>query len=306
MVEWCILLTITYADAFMTLFHTAQTSPPTFGPEIVVKENMLSRLLNMLIPLIMTLGAVGGGSVIGYLWLNDLLPQKLGGFVTFFGLLGCLIVGLVGYALLGANLQRSNWLLRIRPQELVLKFRSDLNARLPEPHPVVVGLAYSQIRWARKTREWVRHYSLNTSDGPSAYRAYFLDLKLQLSPEERARLRQAIDAEIRYKPGAGSPSLFHHYPVRLDGEVLRIQWERGLRPKLDVTLDMLQRHVSVERALDLSVDLTQAVSPTEADQKVLELARRGEQLAAIGLARRFHGLSLSEAKGFVEGLKGSA
>jgi hypothetical protein len=287
----------------MTLFHTAQTPPSTLGPETIVKEKWLSRWLNILIFLVMTLGAAGGGLTLVYLWFTDLFPQELGGVDVFFGLLFCLMFGLVGYAMLWASLQRSNWLLRIRPQELVFKFRSDMNARLPEPHPVVVVLAYSQISWARKTREWVRHYSLNASDGPSEYRAYFLDLKLQLSTEELEQLRQAIDTEIRYEPGAGSPSLFRHYPARLDGDVLRVQWWRTLRPKLDVTIEMLQRHVHVERALDLSVDFTQAISPTEAKQQVLELARRGEQLAAIGLARRFHGLSLSAAKVFVEDLK---
>ena len=290
----------------MTLFHTAQTPPSTVGPETIVYEGWLSRLVNILIPLAMTLGAAGGSLTIVYLWLTGLVRPELGGFDILLGLLFCLIFGLVGYCLLWASFQRSNWLLRIRPQELVLKFRSDMNARLPEPHPVVTVLAYAQIRWARKTREWVRHYSLSSSNGPSQYRAYFLDLKLQLSPEELDQLRQAIDTEIRYKPGAGSPARFHHFPVRLDSDVLRVEWGRGLRPKLDATIDMLQRHVHVERTLDLSVDLSKAVSPTEAKQKVLELARRGEQLAAIGLARRFHGLSLSEAKGFVEDLKGNS
>ena len=196
----------------MTLFHTAQTPPSTLGPETIVYEGWLSRLVNILIPLAMTLGAAGGSLTIVYLWLTDLVQPELGGFDIFLGLLFCLIFGLVGYCLLWASLQRSNWLLRIRPQELVLKFRSDMNARLPEPHPVVIVLAYAQMSWARKTREWVRHYSLSSSNGPSQYRAYFLDLKLQLSLQELDQLRQAIDTEIRYKPGAGSPSLFHHYP----------------------------------------------------------------------------------------------
>ncbi len=287
----------------MELFHFAQTPLSTCGAETIVKERWLSRLLNTIVFLVITLGAAGGGLTLVYLWLNDLALQELGGVGVFFGVLFCLIFGLVGYTFLCAGLQRSNWLLRVRPQELVIKFRSDMNTRLPEPHSVVVSLAYRQISWVRKTREWVQKYSLNTSSGPSKYRAYFLDLKLQLEKEGLEQLRQAIDTEIRYKPGAGKPALFHHYPVRLDGEVLRIQWWGALRPKLDATIDLLQNHVQVEQELDLSVDFRQAISPTDAKQKVLELARRGELLAAIGLARRFHNLSLAEARAFVEELK---
>lgn len=288
----------------MTLLHTVQTFPFTLRSETIVKEAWWSFLFNTFAYLVLTLGAAGGSLAIVYLWFNDLAPQKVGGLGVLCGLLFCLGLTLIGYALLCASLKRSNWLLRIRPQELMIKFRSDMNARLPEPHPIVVVLAYSQIRWARSTCEWVRHYSLHTADGPSEYRASFLDLKLQLSAEELERLRQAIEVELQYRPGAGNPTMFAHFPVRLDGDVLRVQWWRGLRPKLDAIIELLIRYVPVERALDLTVNFTQVVSPNEARQKMLELARRGEQLAAIGLARRYHSLSLSEAKIFVEDLKG--
>ena len=254
----------------MQLSYSVQTPPVTFGAETIIKERWLSRVLRTIVFLVMTLGAVGGGIAIIYLWFNSSALQGLGRVGALFGVLCCLTFGLIGYTFLGAGLQRSNWLLRVGPQALVIKFRSDMNARLPEPHPVIVSLAYRKIAWARKTREWVQTYSLNSSSGPNKSRVYFLDIGLQLDKPEFEQLQQAIDTEIRYKPGAGKSALFHHYPVRLDGKVLRIQWWGALRPKLDATLSLLQPYVQIEQELDLSVDFRQAISPTDAKQKVLD------------------------------------
>ncbi len=65
-------------------------------------------------------------------------------------------------------------------------------------------------------------------------------------------------------------------------------------------LSRLGPSVPVERELDF----TRPVSGLEAEDQVLELARPGEKLAAVGLARRTFGFSLAEAKGFVEDLLG--
>lgn len=286
----------------MTLYHTAQTPSIGSGSETIVSEGSLSRLFNTLAYLVMTFGAAGAGVTLGYLWYIDLIPEEVGALGTFLGLLFCLALSLIGYTSLHARFTGTNWLLRIRPEELTIKFRSDVNARLPEPHPVVVSLAYSEIIWARKTREWVRVYSLSDTSSSTQYRSYYLDLKLRLRTATLGTLREAIDEEIRYEPGAGQPTMFRHHPVRLDGDVLRIQWMKGLRPELDTAMDLLRHHVSLEQALDLTSDFTKALTPTEAEQNVLELARRGEHLAAVGLVRRFFGLSLSDSKAYVEDL----
>ncbi|MEE2899285.1 MAG: hypothetical protein VX815_12550 [Gemmatimonadota bacterium] len=65
-------------------------------------------------------------------------------------------------------------------------------------------------------------------------------------------------------------------------------------------LSRLGPSVPVERELDF----TRPVSGLEAEDQILELARLGEKLAAVGLARRTFGFSLAEATGFVEDLLG--
>lgn len=287
----------------MTLYHTAQT-PVAAGAEIIVREGRLSRFLGMAVNLVLIIGGGGGGIALIYLWLNDHLPEDLGGLFAIPVSLFCLAFSLIGCTHLFAALKRANWRLRLQPHLLIFKFRSDLNARLPEPHPVVAAIAIRDIVWMRKTRERVTQYSL--SNNKTSYNAVYLDFKLRLREEEMELLREAIDTEIRYKPGAGQPTLFHRYPVRLDGDLLRVQWWRGLRPKIDETVTLLRDRISMEQPLDLTADFSETPTPSQAEKDILELARRGEKMAAISLARRFYGLSLAEAKAFVEDLKGES
>jgi hypothetical protein len=157
--------------------------------------------------------------------------------------------------------------------------------------------------WARHTRKWVIKHSLSQSGGAMRSRAHFLDFKLRIDPSELEDLRSAINTEIAFKPGP-DPALFHHYPLRLDDDLPRLPWWPGVRPVIDDVLSRLGPSVPVERELDLTLDFTRPVSGLEAEDQILELARRGEKLAAVGLARRTFGFSLVEAKGFVEDLLG--
>ena len=287
----------------MKLFHTREVSPVSPAHELVVREAWFARMLNFAIALVLTVGLLGAAGFLVYLKLTGGLSDELNGLFFWLATPSALVAGLVTLTFLRASLRKSNWLLRVRQDELILKFRSDSNARLPEPHPVVVSLPLAGVRWARHTREWVIKHSLSQSDGATRSRAHFLDLKLRISSEELEDLRRAINTEISYKPGPG-PALFHHYPVRLDDDLLRVQWWAGVRPRVGGALSRLRHSVSVERDLDLTIDFTKPVSGADAEDKILELARRGEKLAAVGHARRTFGFSLAEAKDFVEDLIG--
>jgi hypothetical protein len=110
---------------------------------------------------------------------------------------------------------------------------------------------------------------------------------------------QRINLDGTHTPGP-NPALFHHYPVRLNDDLLRLQWWPGVGPVIDDVLSRFGPSVPVERELDF----TRPVSGLEAEDQILELARLGEKLAAVGLARRTFGFSLAEATGFVEDLLG--
>lgn len=276
------------------LYHTGETPAPDLGIETVVKESRLVRIVRPLVFFVLTVGLGGTAVYVAAIWLTGTVPEQLDGvpLLPFF-LVGS-IFGLVFYSLLCTSVRRCNWLLRVRPEGMVIKLRSDTNAHLPEPHPVVAVIPYDEISSARATHEWVRTQSLSTSGGSAQYRAHFLDLDLRMSADELTMLRGAIDTEIAYRPSG--KTLTHHYPVRLDGDVLRIEWWGALRPRLEGAVQLLARHVTVHRDHDATVDLRTPADPDEAVSKALELARRGQQIAAVALLRRAHGLSLAAAK----------
>lgn len=268
-------------------------------------ESLLSRSIHVLAFLLLGIGVSIGGALLVLWWVCDLLPRKLQGAPVFFGLFLCLALGLIAFHFFFATVRRSNWLLRICPEGLLIKVRSDLNAWLPEPHPVVVNIPFDEIAWLRKTREQVSLHTLTVEDGPYAYRAWLLDLKLTLNKKTLDELRQAIEAEIHYRIEEGtSGTLTHHYPVFLEGDVLRIQWWKPLRPDLDSLLETLQQRVTVEPSLDLDSDYTTLPSAEELDREILELIHRGETVAAIGLARRFQAISLADATEYVKRFDG--
>lgn len=282
------------------LYHTGETPAPDHGMETVVKEGRLVRIVRPLVFLVLTVGLGGVAAYVAAIWLTDSVPEQLDGVPLLPFFLAGSIFGLVFYSLLRTSFRRSNWLLRVRPDGLVIKLRSDTNAHLPEPHPVVAAIPYAEISSVRATHEWVRQQSLSTSGGSAQYRAHFLDLELRMSGDELRRLRQAIDTEIAHRPKG--KTLTHHYPVRLDGDVLRIEWWGALRPRFEGAMQLLARHVTVRRDHDTTVDLRTPAEPDEAASKALELARRGQQITAVALLRRAHGLSLAAAKARVEEL----
>ncbi|HEX9885357.1 MAG TPA: hypothetical protein VGA70_02675 [Longimicrobiales bacterium] len=255
----------------------------------------MSSIVNLLIPLTFLVPLAGGVGFVIY----HLAAGELGGFWPYLLIAGALVLALPFVVLLKAGFHRTNWLLRIRDDGLVLKFRSDLNAELPEPHPVVVNVPYRSIRSMRHTRERVRHHSLS-EEGADRVLVSFLDFRLAAGVVTEP-LRRAIAAELAFSP-EGSHTLHRHYPVRLDGDVLRVQWRTGLRPGLKATVARLRPHVSEEERLTLTRDFTAPVTAERADDDILELARRGRVMAAIALARRFYGVSLTEAKLLVDRL----
>ncbi len=270
---------------------------------MVVRETWFGRAYNAFFA-ILVVGIIWGGlAFLLFLRAEGSLPEELQG-IAFYSLAAFgLLFGLLMFPVVGITFRRSNWLVRAGRDWLLIKIRSDSNAKLPEPHPIAVSLRYEEVEWARWTREVVTRHGLNSLSGSQGQKIHILDLKLRVDREALESLRKTVDAELAFKPPAGH-TLAHHYPVRLDGDVLRVQWRWFLRPTIPRLLNEVGREFAVEKPLDLTKDFTREIPKAEIDDEVLELARRGETLAAIGLAQKSYGMSLTEAKAFVEGLVG--
>ncbi len=216
-----------------------------------------------------------------------------------------------------------------------------MNDHYPDTDLAIVEIPYSEIAWARKTREKLTTPSCGTDERQRVQFYTFLDFKLKgvdaaplsealeterkrwpyqsevgkwkrelfdarkrKAPEhEIARIRQSLERakERQPKRKRGDGVKHHDYPVRVvDTDTVRIQWN-GIRPKIKPALDFFSTHFSVEPELSLDTDATEA-NGKPADDRILDLALRGDTITATALTKKTYGYSLKRSKEFVDEL----
>jgi len=192
-----------------------------------------------------------------------------------------------------AGLLRTNWVLRVSGAGIGVQLRSFRNAHFRSDVPTVLWLDPAEIERARRVIEsgWIQN-----SRGKTLLRGSWLELELRnvdCVPIEKRLAEERADQgpEIRVL-GIKTRSRFDEMPAYfVRPSVLRVEWlGRGM-------LDALRKEVEV--AEDLKLDLDQALG-TELEPRVQALCTRGMRIAAYELLCRERGLSLGEAKKFIE------
>jgi ribosomal protein L7/L12 len=216
------------------------------------------------------------------------------------------------------TLSRQNWILRITPRSVLVKFRSYANAHFDESDKVVVAFSLDEIAWAGERRETFISPS-SKEDGSS--QQYFAYLELGLRNVDVVQLAQHLAEERRRRPPpAMIESLQRDYPVQLvnrpevDGPVLQIRWRGAsnwIAPSIKKTLAKLSQFTTIRELAKTSLDVTgkgNAADGPQLDDEaiILAMAERGELIAAVKLARQCYGCSLAEAKQLVEELRSTA
>ncbi|HZI43271.1 MAG TPA: hypothetical protein VFD67_16235 [Gemmatimonadaceae bacterium] len=206
-----------------------------------------------------------------------------------------------------ARFRDSNWLVRANENGLYIQFRSYLNCHFPADDCTVAFIPYREIRVARASRERQELPELSRNDRTVSIRTLQL-VELDLTCDAVA-LGQALEAENtrpapRRAAWYGSTGVkFQHHPVALDGTAcLRLTWE--CVPSTRVLLDDLRHWVRVGASTSSTKSFTDLASVGRADQeqRIAALARVGQYVYAIGLARKLYGYDLRKARAYVEGL----
>lgn len=217
-----------------------------------------------------------------------------------------LLVLLLMHQLVIGRFHPLNWLVRAGDEGLFVHFRSYLNEHLSPDDPTVVFLPYSEIRSARRVREWVTTPEMNGRNASELQ--HWVELELATNP---ATLVDALASE-RGRPAAAekrwygtTSTLYLDYPVQIQTPpFLRIRWQ--VVPRAAVLLDALRPRVEIAPDVKVSEDFSklQNLSAAEQQKRLQELNQRGQTIAAIYMARRLYGCSLTEATNFVKGLSG--
>jgi hypothetical protein len=216
--------------------------------------------------------------------------------------LGMLLVVFIPNAT--SAMRESSWVVALRGGVLFIKFRSYLNHHFDPCVPTVVALDGAEITAACIRREKIEQ---TMSEYTSEATLTFIDLRL--AHQQTGALAAAIDEERRRLPPAKFiTSKSKHDPVRVvhDG-LIRVGWQTGndrLRPSAGALLAELRRlHITVDEPVDVDRRAS-ALSDDAMDKLVLDLAETGQVLDAVRLLRERYGYSLTEAKVFVDDLRG--
>lgn len=204
-----------------------------------------------------------------------------------------------------ARFRPSNWLARTNEEGIFIQFRSYLNYHLPADDLTVVFISYGEIRSARLVKERVTVPDPQNRRDTTQYLRY---VELELAGDVAA-LADALNAEAgesapTEKRWYGSSStLYQDHPMHMESApFFRIRWQAT--PGAHKFLEALRPYSSIADPVSISQDFAhlQGLSPEEQQARLRELARRGETMSAIYLARKLHGGSLAEAKDIVEQL----
>lgn len=211
------------------------------------------------------------------------------------------------------SLGRDNWVVRMRPGSLVVRLRSYLNsAHLPLGDVVTVELDRNEIAGFAPQR---LRLVAGDDDGEMDIRKRYLQIVLRPGDDtELARLGDLIAAERACQGEAkgllNSRTKYLHYPAsvsrRNEQSILRVEWlatGTAITPRLSRALQTLSRLAPIlEEDSDFVDARPKSPAHADAESRLIALVEAGEIMAAIKTARGLYGMSLTEAKTFVEGL----
>jgi hypothetical protein len=270
---------------------------PVARDDRVFKASPLGSAIALVISFAITIALVALGRSGGYFSHGWNVPPFITYWIAFVS--GCAV--LFGIGSLRARLKPTNWLLRCNQSGIIIKYRAYQNWRMPAEDVQAVELAYSEIAWARETKE--RRTSPGT--GKSETQIEFLTyLDFGLVNPDTAPLEEKLAEERNRRWAYRNLS----YPVNVSpGGIVRVLWRSsgsGISSSPDEALRWLGQFVKIEKAISTKVNLTYQpnLDPQEQDAKIRLLAQSGKKVSAIKLARKIYGYSVDEAKKHVGNL----
>ena len=206
-----------------------------------------------------------------------------------------------------ARFRASNWFIRANENGVYIQFRSYLNYHFSADDQTAAFIPYREIRVARAIRERRELPELSRNERAVSIQTIWI-VEFELSCDVAA-FGEALKAE-RVRPAPreaawyGSTGIkFQHYPVSLEnGARLRLTWE--CVPGTTVFLDALRRYVQVGATTSSLKSFDNLATSSRADQEeqLAALARVGQVIYAIAIARRLYGYDLRQARAYVERL----
>jgi hypothetical protein len=117
----------------------------------------------------------------------------------------------------------ANWLARISPAGILIKYRSYLHDNYPEEDNIAVKLSWNEIADSQLQKEiTVRH----DSDGRSQYNRWFLNIRTDSRYVDNDKLKYALDVEHNRKPP-------HHHLQELQRQLFQARKKKVTKPEIE-------------------------------------------------------------------------
>jgi len=265
----------------------------------IFKESVL---VHFIATLIFTAAMIGV-----YFWYRSgELPLYL--FILVGGFL--LLFLMISFHSFKKALAGTNWLFAVGPDRVLIKFRSFLNANLPEDDPQVISLSLAEIESAQITK--LRLCYPGSENKTTTEFQKYLDLFVNADNlqhlKERLKYEHTAKVTIQTRIGKKS-SKSHHYPVSVvDDKVIRILWKSPsshVKPGIDKVVNLLDhQRVKINPTQSLVNNYTKGAikEGANADEKILELVRQGKSIAARRLTQQVYDYDMKQAREHIDNL----
>lgn len=242
---------------------------------------------------------LGPTLVLSYFAYTVPLPWYVWIFVVFL-----LLFAWLYFVSFNATFKRSNWLLKVSPRGLFIQFRSYLNHHYSADDETVVQLDFDEVRSVGSVvDETILH-----RDKGSLSHTKFIYLDIVLNHPQTDRLKELLANERNYQ-NKGVVSYANHFPVRLQApDILRLAWygpSDRIKPDLNTTLKILEKRFDSHGQQSQTFNTNTDHNNQEIENRILDLIEAGQDRIAIHLIRHYYKYSITEAKRFMDELRGN-
>ncbi len=240
-----------------------------------------------------------GGSLffgVGLAWAAPSVVVKIlaAFWVLFMSAISCLVI-----LHLVRGLSRHNWFVRVGGDRILINTRHFFNGEFPEEKPVVLELMLEDIEWARSVVQKFNYRHSQNRRLSSNGTHKFLDFKLKASQFDSLMDGLKDETHFIFHEAAKLGWATKYIPVQWieESKILRLNFN-GIKPNLNRSTEILRDFVRIETELQYKTD--NESQPTDAI--ILEYLQQGDRMRAISLVQAQRGLTLEEAKDFVDEL----
>lgn len=213
--------------------------------------------------------------------------------LLFGGLL--LVVTLAMWHSALACFRKTNWVMKAADDGVYVQLRSYLNHHFPADKETVVFVPFDEVLSIGKMT--VDHRSTDSRNESRQSKHHYLDIELRSEVQMQEVAQRVAEERALKARDFGESMKANHVPAMVVRDSwLRVEWRSRKM------LDVFPEDVYLRKPMKMAFDDSDVTDPKRIEDEVLRLVEMGDTMTATTLLRRHEGMTLTEAKQFVDDL----